>query len=754
MNLVRDTLLNKRYRIVEILGQGGMASVYRAIDENLGVEVAVKENYFTTDEYARQFRLEATILANLRHPNLPRVTDHFVIQDEGQYLVMDYIEGEDLRQRMDRLGVIPEEEVIVIGVAICEALTYLHTRSPKVLHRDIKPGNVKINPQGEIFLVDFGLAKVMVSGQDTSTGARAMTPGFSPPEQYGAARTDHRTDIYSLGATLYAALTDELPEDGMARAMEQTRLTPIRERNPNVSHRLASAIEKALEVRPDVRYQTAEEFRRALLNARSSSRRKNPVELILSPPPDRPDSGKHTGEDQVEAEKDQISEDPSPYYAEEGLRLGGGNALVLPSPGAQPLSSFSRKSPKTGKFSKNRNFLLGVIFLTLFGVLGIVLATRPGILPVFPFFSLTPQQMAASLTGEPSATSLPQRDPTGVVPGGVSLPARTLTPTEAAHATVTPTITRTLRTGPTATRFPTSTPTLLPTPQGGGLGEIAFASDLSGVPNIYTINIDGKNMRQLTDLSEGACQPDWSPDGSRLVFISPCRTVAEEYRSTGLYIINADGSELTPLPSAPGGDYDPAWSPDGRLLAFTTLRARGTPQIAVLNLETNEFTMLSDPDGRPNSQPAWSPDGKRLAFVGPRNQIWVMNANGSDRILVSRPSDYINRLPHWSADNQTIVFTQFEEGRAGAPWLATVMAEVNSLTAVISTDAPMSRGAFSPDGFWLVFQSSFETGFRDIYIMTQNGVGRQKITNTPAHDFDPVFRPGSFPPTLVDDISR
>jgi eukaryotic-like serine/threonine-protein kinase len=244
MTLDRGMLLNGRYKIVDILGQGGMASIYRAVDENLNLEVAVKENLFTTEDYARQFRLEAVILASLRHPNMPRVTDHFVIQEQGQYLVMDYIEGEDLRQRMDRIGILPEEEVIVLGVAITEALIYLHSRTPPVIHRDIKPGNVKINPQGQVYLVDFGLAKVENEGQLTTTGARAMTPGYSPPEQYGTARTDHRTDIYSLGATLYSALTNSLPEDGLARAMGQVGLTPIRMRNPGVSRRLASVIEK------------------------------------------------------------------------------------------------------------------------------------------------------------------------------------------------------------------------------------------------------------------------------------------------------------------------------------------------------------------------------------------------------------------------------------------------------------------------------------------------------------------------------
>src|SRR5512133_902058 len=267
MTLEQGTLLNERYRIVDILGQGGMGSVYRALDENLGVEVAVKENLFTTDEYSRQFRLEAVILASLRHQQLTRVTDHFVMGNEGQYLVMDYIEGEDLRQRMERQNIIPEEDAILIGAAVCDALSYLHTRKPPVLHRDIKPGNIKITSDGQVFLVDFGLAKLVQGSQATTTGARAMTPGYSPPEQYGTARTDPRSDIYSLGATLYAALTGVIPEDGLARVMDNVQLTPIRELVPKAGRKLAEAIERALEVDPDDRFQNADEFRKALIEA-------------------------------------------------------------------------------------------------------------------------------------------------------------------------------------------------------------------------------------------------------------------------------------------------------------------------------------------------------------------------------------------------------------------------------------------------------------------------------------------------------
>jgi len=263
MALARGMILHERYRIVEILGQGAKSTVYHAVDEKLGMDVVVKENLSKTDEYVRQFRLEAVILASLRHPNLPRGTDHFVTGDQGQYLVMDYIEGENLQQRLEHTGNITEDEAILIGAAICDALNYLHSRKPPILHRNIQPANVRITPDGHVFLVGFDLVKVLDEGQANATGAGAMKL-----KQHGTARTDERTDIYSLGATLYASLSGKIPEDGLARAMDNTRLTPLRKRNPKVSKRLAAAIEKAMAVDPADRFQSAEDFRKVMLAMR------------------------------------------------------------------------------------------------------------------------------------------------------------------------------------------------------------------------------------------------------------------------------------------------------------------------------------------------------------------------------------------------------------------------------------------------------------------------------------------------------
>lgn len=713
--LERDSLLHKRYRIVDVLGQGGMGSVYRGVDENLGVNVAVKENLFTSDEFARQFRLEAVILANLRHTNLPRVTDHFVIDGQGQYLIMDYIDGEDLRHRMERSGPISEEEAILVGVAMCNALQYLHTLRPSIIHRDLKPGNVRISQDGHIYLVDFGLAKLVQGSQATTTGARAMTPGYSPPEQYGAGRTGPRTDVYSLGATLYAALTGVIPEDGLARAMDNVELTPLQERNPHLSAKLAATITKAMAVRQEERFQSAEEFKEALLTS-SPTPEKVEGEIVVAPPPKSPDS--KTGNNLSR----ELPKEP-------------GNIPVPPPPTKPP------RQVHTASWWIFVSFFLLTIILALISILifwSPITKTFLGVLAPSTF-TATP---TAVLDTQTAANTLP--------------PPATKTPTPQPSATITwtplPSLTPSMTSTPTETFTPTSTPL------GGGYSQIAFASDRTGRPQIFVMNGDGSNTRQVSNLPDGACQPGWSPDGVRLVFISPCLKRLDQYPGSKIYISNADGSGLIEIPSEVGGDFDPSWSPDGMRIAFTSLRD-GSPQIYVLNLGDNKINRLTDatsdvklPDW--SRQPTWSPNGTQILFTGHSPltnalQIWMMNDAGLDmQLLIHRGPDLWNFQPEWSPNGETILFSE-TIGPQALGWLMRYDIQTVHVTH-LRTGASGSDGDFSPDGIWVAYESKDnETIDRldyDIYLIRANGSGAIfPLTKSISMDFDPAWRPITTP---------
>ncbi len=279
-------VLQNRYRIDDELGRGGFGAVYRAWDVNLSKPCAVKENLTTTPEAQRQFTREAKLLSNLSHPNLPRVTDYFILPDEGQYLVMDFVEGEDLLSIMSKKEVIPVDQAVDWAMQVCSALDYLHNQNPAILHRDIKPANIRITSRGRAVLVDFGLVKVFDQHLKTTVGARAITPGYAPPEQYGQGKTDERTDIYALGATLYDLVTGHEPLESVAR-MAGEHLETASRLNPAVPLVVSDVIERAMALEPAMRYQTAGEFWSALKAARTIAARapegKNLVTMLVEP---------------------------------------------------------------------------------------------------------------------------------------------------------------------------------------------------------------------------------------------------------------------------------------------------------------------------------------------------------------------------------------------------------------------------------------------------------------------------------------
>jgi len=280
--LAPGTLLAKRFRIEEVIGSGGYASVYRATDLTFGYERAIKEVTDPDRGVRTQFRLEAELLINTKHPNIPH--GYHILEDMGRmYLVMEYVRGKDLEELLNdsltqKGRPLDEAQTLRWAIAICDALVEMHTLKSPIIHRDIKPANIKITPEGRPVLIDFGLAKLQSGGANnlpTQTAAQGVSPGFAPPEQYMAkGRTDARTDIYGLGATVYACLTGKDPAEAPARLLAQTgagssgaNLTPVRRINSRVSEPTERVVMKALELSPGQRQQTARQLRDELTDA-------------------------------------------------------------------------------------------------------------------------------------------------------------------------------------------------------------------------------------------------------------------------------------------------------------------------------------------------------------------------------------------------------------------------------------------------------------------------------------------------------
>jgi len=269
--LLADMVVQGRYRIVRKLGRGGMGAVYEAVDQRLGITVALKETLSTEPSMRKQFEHEARLLASLQHPALPRVTDHFV-EGNRAFLVMQFIAGTDLARIIaQQPGPFPRDQVIAWADQLLDALIYLHSHDRQVIHRDIKPHNLKLAATGQIALLDFGLARAHPADTSVtaSRGFFGYTRQYAPLEQIEDRRTDPRTDIYALGATLYHLLTGIKPPDALERASavinsEPDPLQPANKIYAAVGPQVAAILGKAMALRPEERYANATDFREAL----------------------------------------------------------------------------------------------------------------------------------------------------------------------------------------------------------------------------------------------------------------------------------------------------------------------------------------------------------------------------------------------------------------------------------------------------------------------------------------------------------
>lgn len=255
MALLPGETIKERYRVLSLLGQGPYGSVYRVWDKLNQQEYALKEYLDPSAEAQKKFQRQANQLSALDHPKLPKTRDVFTIPNIGQYLVTDYVPGVNLQELLQQYGPLPSERVVEWLQAVCRPLAYLHEK--KQLHLNLKPANIRLTPQGEVFLVDSGLPAL---------GVAPGTAGFAAPEQRKQEAVDTLSDIYSLGATLYTLLTNKTPAAALQRESGLATLVSARDVNPNVPPYLSIVANRAMSLRPDARFQSLDEFTKALTN--------------------------------------------------------------------------------------------------------------------------------------------------------------------------------------------------------------------------------------------------------------------------------------------------------------------------------------------------------------------------------------------------------------------------------------------------------------------------------------------------------
>lgn len=432
MTLAEGKTLQNRYRISSLLGEGGMAAVYKAEHTQLDVSVAVKEmipqpglDSQTLAQLREQFRQEAQILARLDHPHLVRVSDFF--EEKGNaYLVMDFVDGESLAERIERDGAMSEENVLAWAEQLLDALAYCHAQG--IIHRDIKPQNVIIRPDGRAVLVDFGLVKLWDPNDPrTKTQMRGMgTPEYAPPEQYEVqmGHTDARSDVYGLGATLYHALVGQAPATATMRIADPEEFGTLRDAAPDISDNIEKAVMKSLELARSQRWQNAAEMAKAL--------------GVAVP----------EWEDETEAADEESNETPR-----EGTRKMDGSPdieeAVMASAGAGSAQAKVASAAAAEPVPARRGMpgwawpVIALVALAL-GVGGVTAAGG------FGEDTLAAIPIIGQATDTPTATHTPPPTPTA-----------TATPTTA--PTATPTDTPTPSVTPTPTITPTNTPTPYPT---------------------------------------------------------------------------------------------------------------------------------------------------------------------------------------------------------------------------------------------------------------------------------------------------
>jgi serine/threonine-protein kinase len=603
------------YQVLEKIGRGGMAEVYKGFHPSLNRYVAIKlllgQSLGADPNFAKRFRREAQAIAALDHPNIVQIYDFGAQPDDSHYLVMEYVEGQDLRavmaERASAGQPFRQDEILHLLSQVAEAVDYAHQHG--VVHRDIKPGNVLVTDDGRAILTDFGLAMLRDRASQATLGDSFGTPEYIAPEQAIDSRAaSPQSDIYGLGVILYEMVTGRLPfedDSPLSLALKHINEEPIALRHyaPDLPEAVEAVALRALAKEPAARFPTAQAMVDALNQA-------------------------------------WMGPTPLPAAQSQGPRLLA-RGVWLTQYLLQWLSRPARR--RAGLV------VIGLFALLLVALIG-GLTLSPGGSP--PALAV----VTATITATPAAQSTTEA--TRVLAAGpvstatvtasststrTNTPAATLTPTFAATPTATSTQTPPVTSSPTPTDTPTSaSPPPLPTPttvESEGLNNrILFKTDRAGLFQVYSMKPDGSDQRPVENpliYNELAALEALSPDGKQQIVV---RTEG----NAELWLVTLDGSESEwRLTYTEAFDYDPVWSPVGDLIAYVSEQT-GNGDIYIstsLGFDVQRITINQDPADK---HPTWSPDGQYLAYWSDANyglrQVYVYDLpTGETRIVGGGP---------------------------------------------------------------------------------------------------------------------
>ena len=744
------SLLAEKYS-VSYLTAGGMGAIYLAVDINSSEKFIIKEafskNEAQKEEFKDALKREKEILEKSDHPGIVKFIDFFIEKDI-YYLVIEYIEGRNLKDYQKSISKkeIDEEKILFCGIALCKILTYLHSMEPPVIYRDLKPENIMVTPEGDIKLIDFGIT---VTGEASSQkdNNRFGTHGFSAPEQYGGGAGEIRSDIYSLGATLHYMATSRNPGE----SEDLFIFPPVREINPEISEELEEIISKATEIDQEKRFASAEELENSLRKLCASisvkpgfikfgeiieGRSKN-FELNISNRGKGTLKGKivlpeaiaglkadrevFTGEGRVNFQLDTAGMTQNENYSDNIVIFSsGGNAYIpLSFKIIQNPAGLYKEKLKPLKLNKDK-------LKTKIVDISSIYEEEPA--PLKPLQDKWKTKIVDISPEPPPDEKVKEKTP----------PLRKKTGAFIWTALILSIIILIFFGTAKYLKENKEKKNILKENLKSLSGyKICFTGKDRDDYNIFSVNPDGTQLKNLTKNNSKNSEPCWSPDGKNIAFST---NRDGRYK---IYVMNEKGENPTLLTDKSKDMTSPSWSPDGEKIAFQCFYNNNNEIFTMKNDGTRLLNITRNNDE--DFSPSWSPDGNYIAFESKRDkvkddngvitrEIYIMKPDGSGalRITENNSDDF---SPRWSPDSNSLVFVSNINNNYD---IYTVNIDgTERLNITSSKNSKENYPCWLPGGK-ILYGLYKETGLAkvtgkeyswEIHIMNEDGTGKGKLLN-------------------------